>query len=54
MRWTPTGEKICIAYDDGAVIVGRWVWAGWGRERELAAGSWLPSFGAQLTACVRS
>lgn len=25
MRWTPGGEKICIAYDDGAVIVGRWV-----------------------------
>jgi len=23
MRWTPAGEKICIAYDDGAVIVGR-------------------------------
>lgn len=23
MQWTPGGEKICIAYDDGAVIVGR-------------------------------
>jgi WD repeat-containing protein 35 len=22
MKWTPSGEKICIAYDDGAVIVG--------------------------------
>jgi hypothetical protein len=23
MQWTPGGEKICIAYEDGAVIVGR-------------------------------
>ena len=22
MKWTPNGEKICIIYDDGAVIVG--------------------------------
>lgn len=22
MRWTPDGQKICIAYEDGAVIVG--------------------------------
>ncbi|KAF6259424.1 intraflagellar transport protein [Scenedesmus sp. NREL 46B-D3] len=22
MKWTPNGDKICIAYDDGAVIVG--------------------------------
>lgn len=22
MKWTSSGEKICIAYDDGAVIVG--------------------------------
>lgn len=22
MRWTASGDKICIAYDDGAVIVG--------------------------------
>jgi WD repeat-containing protein 35 len=22
MKWTSNGEKICIAYDDGAVIVG--------------------------------
>ena len=22
MRWTPNGEKICIIYEDGAVIVG--------------------------------
>lgn len=22
MKWTASGEKICIAYEDGAVIVG--------------------------------
>lgn len=22
MRWSPNGEKICIIYEDGAVIVG--------------------------------
>ena len=22
MKWTPNGEKICIVYEDGAVIVG--------------------------------
>jgi WD repeat-containing protein 35 len=22
MRWAPSGEKICIIYEDGAVIVG--------------------------------
>jgi WD repeat-containing protein 35 len=22
MRWTPSGDRICIVYDDGAVIIG--------------------------------
>lgn len=45
MKWTSSGEKICIAYEDGAVIVG-----GvdgnrvWGKELEvsLAMLEWSP------------
>lgn len=45
MKWSPTGEQICIVYEDGAVIVG-----GvdgnrlWGKElgHSLALVEWSP------------
>ena len=45
MKWTPDGEKICIVYEDGAVIVGSV--AGhrlWGKDLEfnLSSVEWSP------------
>ena len=45
MKWTPDGEKICIVYEDGAVIVGSV--AGhrlWGKDLDfnLASVEWSP------------
>ena len=45
MRWTPDGQKICIVYEDGAVIVGSVDGNRlWGKEMEtgLTNVEWSP------------
>jgi WD repeat-containing protein 35 len=45
MKWTPNGEKICIIYEDGAVIVGSVEGNRlWGKELDmrLALIEWSP------------
>ncbi len=45
MRWTGDGQKICIAYEDGAVIVGTVDGQRlWGKEvkQQLAFVEWAP------------
>lgn len=45
MRWTANGEKICIIYEDGAVIVGSVDGNRlWGKElgMELSLVEWSP------------
>lgn len=46
MRWAPDGSKICIAYRDGAVIVGNVDGARmWGKELQMALDklTWSPN-----------
>ena len=54
MKWTPDGQRICIIYEDGAVIVGSVDGNRlWGRElkMQLAHVQWSPD-GRSLIFCT--
>lgn len=56
MRWTPDGQRICIIYEDGAVIVGSVDGNRlWGKEikTELAHVEWSPD-GRNILFCTRA
>ena len=56
MRWTPDGQRICIIYEDGAVIVGSVDGNRlWGKEikTELAHVEWSPD-GRNILFCTKS